>query len=443
MPPPITTTSAIACDTISRLVADVATPVFDRLDRAFPGGRTNKLVLPGGRRLVIREGRGAQLVAGDGTVYVDYLLSSGPMLLGHGHPRVVEAIRRQLDCGASFHLASEPALELAERVIGLVPCAEQVRFCGSGSEATMFALRIARAGTGRDAILKFEGGFHGNHDAALMSLAPSSATRYPTAEPSSTGIPAAAAADVLIAPFNDLETTARVVGEHARRLAAIIVEPVQRAIPPGPGFLEGLRRLCDANGIVLVFDEVVTGFRLALGGAQERYGVVPDLCALGKALGGGLPIGAVAGSAALMSETAGSGAAAAYMSGTFSGNPLSAAAGLATLDVLSEPGTYDRLERVGETMRAGLTRALAHAGIEAAALGVGPIFQIVAAERPPASYREFAAADAAVPAALAGGLIDRGFLYTGAKGYLSLAHTDDQLERTIEAAGEVARKEIR
>jgi glutamate-1-semialdehyde 2,1-aminomutase len=410
----------------------------DRLDRVFPGGRINKLELPGGRRLVIREGRGAHVVGHDGREYVDYLLSSGPMILGHGHAEVVEAVRRQLDVGTSFHLATLPALELAERIVEVVPCAEQVRFCGTGSEATMFALRIARAATGRPAILKFEGGFHGNHDAALMSLTPTGPPAYPAAEPSSAGIPPAVAGDVLIAPFNDLDTTGRILAEQAGRVAAVIVEPVQRAIEPVPGFLAGLRELCDRHGVVLVFDEVVTGFRLALGGAQERYGVVPDLCALGKILGGGLPLAAVAGSAALMAEAAGSGAPSAYVSGTLSGNPLAAAAGLATLDILARAGAYDRLEAAGDTLREGLPAALRRSGIPATAIGVGPIFEVVVAPKPPTGYREQASADASIQAALAGGLIDRGHLYKGGKGYVSLAHSDEDLERTLQAAREVA-----
>ena len=303
---------------------------------------------------MIRRGDGAYLVDHSGRELVDYLLSSGPLILGHNHPHVVEAIHRQLELGTTFHLASEPALALAERVIDLVPCAEQLRYCSTGSEATMFALRLARAATGRDAVLKFEGAFHGNHDAALMSLTPTRPSAFPHPERSSTGIPAAAEADVLIAPFNDLATAERIVSGHADRLAAIIVEPVQRVIPPAPGFLEGLRALCDRYGIVLVFDEVVTGFRLAPGGAQERFGVIPDVCALGKILGGGLPLAAVAGSIAVMQTAAGTGSTAAYVSGTLSGNPLAAAAGLATLDVLQQPDTYTRLDAMGERISRGL-----------------------------------------------------------------------------------------
>ncbi len=302
----------------------------------------------------------------------------------------------------------------------------------------MFALRIARAATGRVAVLKFEGAFHGNHDAALMSLTPTGPPAYPAAEPSSAGIPPSAVADVLIAPFNDLAATTTIVDENAARLAAIIVEPVQRIIEPAPGFLEGLRALCDRHGIVLVFDEVVTGFRLAPGGAQERYGVLPDLCALGKVLGGGLPLAAVAGSASLMAEAAGTGSAAAYVSGTLSGNPLAAAAGLATLEVLDDAGTYTRLDTAGARLASGLAAALADAGHIAVVPQVGPIFGVVFAANPPRSYRDLAAGAKEPLVALAAGLIDRGFLFTGGKGYLSLAHSDEDIDRFVDATREVA-----
>jgi glutamate-1-semialdehyde 2,1-aminomutase len=412
--------------------------IDDRLDRAFPGGRINKLVLPGGRRLVIHRGNGARLVDHTGREFVDYLLSSGPLILGHNHPHVVEALHRQVELGTTFHLASEPTLALAERVIDLVPCAEQLRYCSSGSEATMFALRLARAATGRDAVLKFEGAFHGNHDAALMSLTPTRPPAFPHPERSSTGIPAAAETDVLIAPFNDLATAERIVSGHADRLAAVMVEPVQRVISPTPGFLEGLRALCDRYGIVLVFDEVVTGFRLAPGGAQERFGVIPDVCALGKILGGGLPLAAVAGSIAVMQTAAGTGSTAAYVSGTLSGNPLAAAAGLATLDVLQQPGTYARLDAMAERISRGLAAAIADAGLTAVVPAVGPIFSVLFTPGMPVDYRGLAAADRELAAGLSGGLIDRGFLYTGTKGYLSLAHSDEEIDRTVEAAHDVA-----
>ncbi len=221
---------------------------------------------------------------------------------------------------------------------------------------------------------------------------------------------------MLIAPFNDLATVAQVVDAHATRLAAIIVEPVQRALAPAPGFLAGLRGLCDRHGIALVFDEVVTGFRLAPGGAQERFGVVPDICALGKVLGGGLPLGAVAGRADLMGEMTPTGRLGAYVSGTLSANPLSCAAGLATLDVLAEPGAYDRLERAGETLRAGLRAALAEGGCTAAVLGIGSIFQVAFLAGTPTDHRGLALADAERGARFAGALLDRDILYTGAKG---------------------------
>jgi glutamate-1-semialdehyde 2,1-aminomutase len=298
----------------------------------------------------------------------------------------------------------------------------------------MFALRLARAATGRDAVLKFEGGFHGNNDYALMSLTPQRALAFPVAEPSSAGIPAVLEAEVLIAPFNDVDTTRAIVEQYAGRLAAIIVEPVQRAIIPAPGFLESLRTLADHHGIVLVFDEVVTGFRLALGGAQEFYGVVPDLAAYGKILGGGYPLAAVAGRREIMDGAA----QGTYVSGTLSGNPVASAAGLATLKVLSENGGFDHLHHLGARMRAGVEDALRRNGHVARVIGVGPVFQICFRESPPTDYRQAKDAAAAPLQRLTSYLLEHGIFYTGKKGYLSLVHTEEDVDRVIELIGDWA-----
>ncbi|MEM7318086.1 MAG: aminotransferase class III-fold pyridoxal phosphate-dependent enzyme, partial [Pseudomonadota bacterium] len=252
-------------------------------------------VLPGGGfgnfdpSVFIRRGQGSRVWDENGKEYVDYLIGSGPMLLGHGHPEVIEAIQRQLPHGLTFFANNALAVELAEEICAAVPCAEQVRYTASGGEADMYAIRLARAYTGRDKIVKFEGGYHGMCAEAQMSLAPTHLANFPLAVPDSAGIPASVQAEMLIAPFNDPDYVRSLLAEHGSEVAAIVVEPLQRIIAPEPGFLQVLREEADKYGILLVFDEVVTGFRLAYGGAQEAYGVVPDIATLGKIIGGGFP----------------------------------------------------------------------------------------------------------------------------------------------------------
>ncbi|MDP6668158.1 MAG: aminotransferase class III-fold pyridoxal phosphate-dependent enzyme [Dehalococcoidia bacterium] len=252
--------------------------------------------------LVLQRGAGSRAWDEKGNEYVDYLLGSGPMFLGHAHPAVAAAIEEQLSDGTTFFAMNEKGILLAEQIVNAISSVDKVRFTSTGTEATAYALRIARAATGREKILKFEGGYHGMHDYALMSLRPTRTANYPVPIPDSRGIPAAVAESVLLAPFNDLEYTAKLIEEHRHDLAAVIVEPFQRIIPPEPGFLEGLRKLTTEFDIALVFDEVVSGFRLAWGGAQEFYGIDADITTLGKIIGGGLPMGAVGGSERFMSE---------------------------------------------------------------------------------------------------------------------------------------------
>src|SRR5438046_6563954 len=276
------------------------TDLLQRAARVLPGGVLGSHRSGPGLEFVVREGRGAYLWDMSGRRYLDYLLGSGPMRLGHAHPAVVEAVQRQMERGTSYFVVNEPAIRLAEEIVAAVPCAEQVRYTSSGAEATFFALRVARAYRKRDKIMKFEGGYHGGHDYALMSVAPRSPKAFPAATPDSAGIPHVLEGEVLIAPYNDLATVEALLAVYADELAAVIVEPFQRLIPPQRGFLEGLRTLTRRHGIPLIFDEVVTGFRFAYGGAQEYYGVVPDLAAYGKIIGGGFPLAAVCGRREIM-----------------------------------------------------------------------------------------------------------------------------------------------
>ena len=307
---------------------DMTTNTTRGLD-LLPGRRVHIGSLPGGHPMIVARGLGSRVWDKDGNEYTDLLLGSGPMVIGHAHPHVVKAVERQVALGSTFYAPTEPLLALAERIVDALPCAEMVQFCSSGSEATHYSLRIARAATGRDMVLKFEGGFHGANDYSLMSMLPERQLPFPAAEASSAGIPAGLAENVLIAPYNDLVAAATLVEEYSTRIAAVIVEPVQRVISPVPGFLSGLRELTAREGIVLIFDEIVTGFRLGPGGAQERYGVTPDLATLGKVIGGGYPMAAVTGRRDLMALADSSRKGQpdfAYFSGTLNGNAVAAAA---------------------------------------------------------------------------------------------------------------------
>src|SRR5580700_5488911 len=315
-------------------VQTVLDPINDLVEQA-------KRVLPGGSfgnlsaEIVLRDGKGGRIWDEAGREYVDFLLGSGPMFIGHAHPEVTAAIQEQVPLGTTYFANNRHGIALAEAICDAVPCAEQVRFVCSGTEADLYAMRAARAFRKRDKILKFEGGYHGMSDYALMSLAPAKPGNFPQPVPDSAGIPRSLRDEILIAPFNDLEVVAGLVREHRDELAGVIVEPFQRIIPPAPGFLEGLRKITAENGILLIFDEVVTGFRLAYGGAQEYYGVVPDLCTLGKVIGGGFPLAAIAGRADIMAHfdrNAVGDDGFLVQVGTLSGNPVAAAAGLATLE---------------------------------------------------------------------------------------------------------------
>ncbi|HEX2924566.1 MAG TPA: aminotransferase class III-fold pyridoxal phosphate-dependent enzyme, partial [Chloroflexota bacterium] len=276
--------------------------LFDRASRLMPGGTLGMFGLPPDLAIIPAYGRGAKLYDVDGNEYVDYLLGSGPLILGHAHPAVVEAVQQQAARASTFYYVNEPALELAELIVSAVPCADKVRFCSSGNEATFFAMRLARAHTGREKVLKFEGGFHGVHDYAIHNIWSTGASQSPEPRVESAGVPRGARETVLVAPFNDVEATAAVIEANYRDLAAVILEPFQRSYPPRPGFLPFLREITSKYGIQLIFDEVITGFRFAWGGAQEYYGVVPDLACLGKIIGGGYPLSAVVGREEVMAH---------------------------------------------------------------------------------------------------------------------------------------------
>jgi glutamate-1-semialdehyde 2,1-aminomutase len=405
----------------------------------LPGGCLGMMALPADLRMVMVRGQGSKVYDAAGREYLDYMLGSGPLLLGHCRPEVVEAVQREAALGSTYFALSGPAIRLAATVVDAAPCGEAMRFQTTGSEATFAAVRLARAFTGRDKVLKFEGGWHGGHDLGQLSGAPAEPPPFPEAAPDCDGIPRSARRDVLVAPFNDLEATAALVERHHRDLAAVIVEPLQRALVPAATFLKGLREVTLKSGVVLVFDEIVTGFRLAWGGAQERYGVVPDLACYGKVIGGGYPVSAVVGKRELLQladpRQKGRGRYC-FLSGTLTGHPVACAAGLAALNVLRQAGVYDRLHFLGRRLSEGLRQAGAEAGIPLQVLGDGPVLQAFFTEdRPLRDHRDLLRADRKRAISFGHELIRRGVYCTpGGKLYVSLAHTDQDIDRTVEIA---------
>jgi len=411
--------------------------LLERARRRLPGGVLGTSRYADEAAFVVKRGQGSKIYDVSGREYVDYVLASGPLVLGHAHPAVVAAVRSQIEGGSTYFMVNEPIIELAEEICRAVPCAEQVRFTSTGSEATFFALRVARTARGRDKILKFEGGYHGAHDYSMMSASPRSPKAFPAPVPDSSGIPHALEAEVLIAPYNDLATVEGIVATHAEELAAVIIEPFQRLIPPQPGFLAGLREVTRRYGVLLVFDEVVTGFRLAYGGAQQYYGVVPDIACVGKIVGGGFPLAAVCASEELMRpfdpQQEGKGDFISQ-SGTLNGNPIAAAAGLATLAELRKPGAYETLHGTGRRLMAGLTELVRRSGLPAQVVGEPVVFDVLFTEEPVTDYRSLQKADGTLARLFTTELIKRGVVKNTQKMYLSLAHTEADVTRTLEAA---------
>jgi glutamate-1-semialdehyde 2,1-aminomutase len=403
----------------------------ERALRLFPGGSNGEYGIPPDLVPVLERGAGCRVWDTEGREYLDVTMAWGAALVGHAHPKVIEAATRQAREGANFAAVNRRSVELAERIAAISPCVEKIRFVASGTEATMLCLRVARAATGRPNVLKFGGAYHGQHPVGVASMVAGGAGPFPRADASGAGAPGVER-EVLVAPFNDLATTARIVSEHAAELAAIIVEPLHRCLAPVEGFLPGLRELASRHGVALIFDEVVTGFRLALGGAQEYYDVRPDLVAYGKALGGGFPIGAFGGRAELMEvvvEDRLPRPRYVWSASTGGGNPVSAAAALATLDVLAEPGVYPALHAAGGRLRQLMREALAVAGEVAQVLGDGPLAQVAFSAQPVIDQATWLASDRTRARALMLELLRRGVFLNpmGTKLYLSLAHDESAL----------------
>jgi glutamate-1-semialdehyde 2,1-aminomutase len=405
----------------------------------FPGGSLGEYGLPPDLAVVLARGEGVRVWDVEGREFTDFTMGWGSAILGHAHPAVVEAAARQAARGANFAHVTAPALALAEEIVRAVPCAERLRFCASGTEATAYAARLARAFTGRARLLKFEGAYHGANEIGTVSLFPSRLLPFPAGEPTSAGMPPASVDDILVAPYNDLETTGGILAAHGGDVAAIVVEPLHRCTPPRPGFLQGLAKLAAEHDALLVFDETVTGFRLAYGGAQEYYGVRPDLAAFGKALGGGHPIGAVAGRADvldLVREDRMGEPRYVWWASSVGGNPVSAAAALATLAELRRPGVYARLFALGEQLRSGLRGVLREAGVVAQVQGDGPLAAVLFTDREVVDYRTAFTGDRRRARAFLLGLFRRGIFLNpmSTKLYLSTAHTRGDIARLLDAA---------
>lgn len=383
--------------------------------------------------VILREGKGSRVWDEDGKEYIDYVIGSGPMLLGHGHPEVLEAVEEQLGHGLTFFANNARGIELAESITEAMACADQVRYVSTGGEADMYAMRLARAFTGREKVLKFEGGYHGMSGEALMSLAPKKMVNFPQAVPDSAGIPESVRDAMIIAPFNDAEVARQLIQEHANEIACVIVEPLQRLIPPVPGFLEALREETEKHGIVLIFDEVVTGFRLAYGGAQEKYGVIPDLCTLGKIIGGGFPLAAIAGKADIMAhfDKAKVGEEGfLFQVGTLSGNPVASVAGLKTMEILRRPGMYDMLQSNGQAIMDSYSKHLTDAGIPHQIVGDPVLFDVVFSDKPVRDYRDILTSDHARAKTMNTTLREHGILKPDSKLYTHLALTEADFEQT-------------
>ncbi len=408
---------------------------FRRAEKVIPGGVNSPVRAfgaVGGTPPFISSANGSKIYDNDGNEYIDYICSWGPLILGHAHPAVVTAVKDAVEKGSSFGAPTENEILLAEKIVEAVPSIEKVRLVSSGTEATMSALRLARAATGRDKTVKFTGCYHGHADSFLVQAGSGALT---FGEPSSPGVPKSVTDDTLVAPYNDLDSLDKMLSDNKGKVAAIIVEPVAAnmgCVPPKEGFLSGLRERCDADGIILIFDEVITGFRVAFGGAQELYNVKPDITTLGKIIGGGLPVGAYGGKAELMDMIAPLGSV--YQAGTLSGNPLATAAGLVVLNELSKPGIYEKLEQSSSDLEIGLKDAIETLNVEAIVQRVGSLLCMYFADRPIEKLEDIPDNAADRYKNYFHSMLESG-IYLAPSAYeamfISLAHSSEDIEYTI------------
>ena len=425
---------------------DISKALFERATRVIPGGVNSPVRAArsvGDDPVFLSSGEGATVTSADGDTFIDLLGSYGPLILGHAHPEVVETIQAVARQGTSFGAPTELEVKFAESITAAVPSIEKLRAVSSGTEATMTALRTARGYTGRTKVIKAEGGFHGHADFLLVAAGSGAAT---LGIPGSAGVPESCARDTITVPYNDVDAVRAALATHKDDVAAVIVEPVagnMGVVPPAQGYLEGLRELTRDHGALLIFDEVITGFRVAFGGAQERYGVTPDLTCLGKVIGGGLPAGAFGGRAEIMDVLAPEGKV--YQAGTLSGNPLAMAAGLKTLEILKRPDTYDRLEALGARLEQGLARAAADAGVKMTINRVGSVLTPFFCEGPVTDYASAKTSDTERFARFYRGMLARGVLFAPAQFegmFLSLAHDPAHVDDVVQRAAETLSDQV-
>ncbi|MBS13395.1 MAG: glutamate-1-semialdehyde-2,1-aminomutase [Gemmatimonadetes bacterium] len=427
------------------MLRDTSKSLYVRATQVIPGGVNSParaFGAVGGNPLFFDRGEGSRITDADGNSYIDYVCSWGPLILGHSNPRIVEALKRVIESGTSFGAPTRVEIELADLVCEMVPSIEMVRMVSSGTEATMSAVRLARGHTGRTKVMKFEGCWHGHADSFLIQAGSSALT---TGAPDSPGVTDGTASDTVTAPFNDLETVEKVVQENKDELAAIIVEPIagnMGVIPPSPGFLQGLRQMTSDLGIVLIFDEVISGFRVAPGGAQELYGVTPDMTTLGKIIGGGLPVGAFGGKKEIMSDISPLGKKVSQ-AGTLSGNPLAMTAGVEMLRALREPGVYDQLEASAAKLAAGWEANIASTGLGYTINRVGSMMTMFCTQEEVTNFEAACGADQDAFSRYFWGMLEGGVYVAPSvfeAAFVSTVHSGADIEQTIEAHGKALAK---
>ncbi len=411
--------------------------LFQEAQRYLPGGvdspvRAYKAV--GGTPPFIARGQGSRIYDEDDNEFIDYVCSWGPLILGHSHPQVIEALKKAAERGTSYGAPTRLEVTLAKMISSAIPSIEMVRFVNSGTEATMTALRLARASTGRDKVIKFAGGYHGHADGLLVQAGSGLAT---LSLPDSPGVPESYAQNTLVAPYNNSEAIARIFQSYPAEIAAVIIEPVAAnmgIVPPQPGFLDNLRQITSEYGALLIFDEVITGFRVAYGGAQSVFGITPDLTCLGKIIGGGLPVGAYGGKRELMEMMAPVGPV--YQAGTLSGNPLAMTAGIETLKILNQPGVYQRLEEATTLLEEGITRAASSLKIKLNISRFASLLTIFFSENTPVDFESAATADTALFGKFFRQILAQGIYWPPSQfeaAFISLAHTDEDIRKTVKA----------